>query len=258
MATAYDKAAYYELAFSFFSQKKQVTNLEALFRKFGKRKLARVLDIACGPSPQLLEFASRGYEAIGLDLNLNMLRHLSQRAKERDVQIETVKADYTNFRLRKKADFALIMMGSLIVGSNEAFLSHLDSVSRSLNSGGIYFIQNWHVDSAPATGSWVTKKGGVTIKTTYESRELNPVTQEWEERLVQDVDDHGKKMRFVHERPFKRIYPQELKALVALNGKFRFAGWFEGTTEKWFFDRPLEKSKRRSDTHLNGIVLVRA
>lgn len=50
------------------------------------------------------------------------------------------------FRLKKKADFAFIMMGSLNVESNERFLAHLDSVATSLKRGGLYFIQNMGLD----------------------------------------------------------------------------------------------------------------
>jgi hypothetical protein len=71
-----------------------------------------------------------------------------------------------NFRLEKKVDFAFIMMGSLVVESNERFLSHLDSVLLSLRKGGLYFIQNVCVNWASSLSqTWDTEKDGIKVKT---------------------------------------------------------------------------------------------
>ncbi len=115
----YKQPLYYEIAFSFFDVKKQVDTFELVIKEFSKIEVKRFLDIACGPSLQLLEIARRGYEAVGLDLSPEMLEYLSKKAEEEGLGIETVQADMSNFRLKKKADFAFIMMGSLVVESNE-------------------------------------------------------------------------------------------------------------------------------------------
>ena len=120
----YQQPLYYEIAFSFIKAKEQVDNFEKIITKFSEIEVKRFLDIACGPSLQLREIARRGYESIGLDSSSQMLRYLEKKAKEEGVKVETVKADMTNFKLKDKADFAFIVMGSLNVESNEKFLSH--------------------------------------------------------------------------------------------------------------------------------------
>ncbi|MEK9184886.1 MAG: class I SAM-dependent methyltransferase, partial [Patescibacteria group bacterium] len=142
---------YYEIAFSFVNPKKQIDFFEKLIKSYSKRRVKRFLDIACGPSLQLREIAKRGYEAIGLDLSKKMINYVNQKAKEEKIKIETINADMTKFRLKKKADFAFIMMGSLsYIKNNQDFLNHLNSVASSLNKGALYFIENYRLD-------WTTK-----------------------------------------------------------------------------------------------------
>jgi SAM-dependent methyltransferase len=253
----YKRPLYYEIAFSFFDVKKQVDTFEGIIREFSKVKVRRFLDVACGPSLQLREIARRGYEAVGLDLAPEMLGYLSEKAKEEGVKIETVQADMSDFRLKKKVDFAFIMMGSLVVESNEKFLSHLDSVACSLKRGGLYFIQNKSIDwTGTREQSWNMEKEGISVKTTYSLIFWKDVLKQiYTEKGVLEVDDRGQTMRLVSEEDLKFIFPQEFKALVKLNSKFEFLGWWDGNESTWFLDKPLEKAKSLSS--INMVLLRR-
>lgn len=252
--TVYKQPLYYEIAFGFIDPKKQVDNFETLIQRFSKIEVNSFLDIACGPSLQLREIARRGYKAVGLDLSSEMLRYLERKAEEERLKIETVEADIAKFKLKNKVDFAFIMMGSLNVESNDAFLSHLDSVAASLNKGGLYFIQNqglaWTKASEP---SWTMKRDRITVETTCESHFKNLLNQIYTEKLTLKINDNGEEKRFVHKRDLKFIFPQEFKALVKLNGKFEFLGWWQGNCNAWYLDKPLEKVKKLND----NMVLLR-
>jgi len=252
----YKNPLYYEIAFSFFDVKRQVDAFELIIKEFSKIRVKRFLDVACGPSLQLREAAKRGYEAVGLDSSPHMLRYLSETAKKDNLRIETVQADMCNFRLDKKVDFAFIMMGSLVVKSNEQFIDHLDSLAHSLKKGGLYFIQNKTVDWAgTAEQSWTMEKDGVSVKTTYSfTFWKDMLDQIYTERGVLEINDHGQSKRLVSEEDLKFIFPQEFKALVKLHGKFEFLGWWEGTESTWFLDKPLEKAKTLSNINM---VLLR-
>jgi SAM-dependent methyltransferase len=253
----YRNPAYYELAFSFFDVKKQVDTFELVAREFSKIKVKRFLDVACGPSLQLREIANRGYEAVGLDSSPQMLRYLSGKAREEGLRIETVQAEMSSFRLEKKVDFAFIMMGSLVFKSNEKFLDHLDSVAYSLKKGGLYFIQNKTVDwTRIAEQSWTMEKDGVAVKTTYSlSFWKDVLNQVYTERGVLEINDQGQTKKLAGEEDLKFIFPQEFKALVKLQGKFEFLGWWEGNESTWFLDKPLEKAKTLSN--INMVLLRR-
>ena len=244
---------YYEIAFSFINPKKQVDNFEKLIKKFSKIKVKKVLDIACGPSLQLRELCKRGYKGIGLDLSSQMLDYLKQNAKKEKTEIETIKADMAKFKLKNKADFAFIMMGSLSVKSNEEFLNHLNSVAISLNKGSLYLIQNHLLDWVNKKSSWTIKKGGIIIKTTFEAFFKNTVNQIFIEKITFDINDCKIKKRIVNKRDLKFIFPQELKLLIELNKKFEFLGWWKGNCNSWYLDKPLEKSKKID----NNMILLR-
>ncbi len=148
-----------------------------------------------------------------------------------------------NFKLEEKVDFAFIMMGSLSVESNEKFLSHLDSVAASLNSGGLYFIQNmdlnWTIDERQ---SWTMERNGITVKTTFETHFKDIIDQICTEKTTTEVNDNGKILRFVDEEDLKFIFPQEFKMLVNLNDKFDFLGWWEGDENTWYLNKPIENA----------------
>ena len=253
--SVYDNPLYYEVAFSFFDVKKQVDAFEAMIERFSRVRVKRFLDVACGPSLQLRELARRGYEALGLDNSSKTLEYLVDRAKEEGLRIEIVQADMCSFRLKAKVDFAFVMMGSLVTDSNAKLLGHLDAIAAALRSGGLYFIQNKVVDwTRMGRGKWTSERAGVTVNTTFGTRWKDVINQIYTEKLILKVDDHGKEVMLESEEDYKFVFPQEFKTLIALNGKFEFLGWWEGTESTWFLDKPLDEAKTPSNFNM---VLLR-
>ena len=60
----YKNPKYYEIAFSFINVKKQFNLFEEFIKKYSKINVKSILDIACGTSLQLREFARRNYRCI--------------------------------------------------------------------------------------------------------------------------------------------------------------------------------------------------
>jgi hypothetical protein len=183
-----------------------------------------------------------------------MLEYLGKKAREEGLKIETIQADMYNFELKKKVDFAFIMMGSLDAESNERFLSHLDSVAGSLKEGGLYFIQNLGLDwTHNGKQQWTMERNGIAVKTSFEFHLKDVLNQIFTEKAVMEVNDHGEMKVFVQEEDLKFIFPQEFKALLKLNGKFEFLGWWKGNCNTWHLDQPLEQVKDLGD----NMVLLR-
>jgi len=226
-ATAYKEPLYYEIAFSFVDPKKQSVLFEKYIKKYSKTKVNTVLDIGCGPGLQLRELAERGYGAVGLDNSSQMLTYLRQQ----DPRIKTIKANMAQFRLSQKVDFTFNMMGTIsYCRRNAEFLSHLDSLAKSLNKGGLYLIENFRLDWSDKLfkpQSWTIKRNGIKVKTNYSIKVKDHLNQLFDERMEMLVDDHGKKKRLTEYTTTKMIFPQELLELIKQNGKFEFIGWFE-------------------------------
>lgn len=225
---AYDHPEYYEIAFSYQEVTRQVDYFEEVCRKFYRRKPRRFLDLGCGPSPQLLEIARRGYEGVGLDINVNMLEYLRKKAEKECLKIETVHADMRDFKLRKKCDFAYALSSSVYVKSNEEFLKHLSCVANSLRKGSIYLIENVSLELLPYyKEEWTTKKDEIEIATVFELIRVDVIKQLYEEKLTFHVKGHGKRKKLVSITKVKDMAPQELKSLVELSGYFKFIGFFK-------------------------------
>jgi len=247
----YNQAKYYEIAFGFVNQRKQVNLFEKFIKKYSKTKVKTVLDLACGTALQLREMAKRGYRSIGLDANVKMLNYLKHKSLLEDVKIETVKADINNFKLKEKIDFAYIMMGSIVyTKNNNLFLSHLNSVATSLKSGGLYIIENINIDCFNPKfwkkQTWTMKQGQIKVKTTFQLIPKNLLLQIVTQIIEIEVSDNNKRKEFIDKNDLKIISPEEFKLLVEKNGKFEFIGFFE-----------KEKVKHLKKISSNNIVLLR-
>lgn len=247
----YDQAKYYEIAFSFVDQKKQADLFEQFIKKYGKIKVETVLDLACGTALQLREMAKRGYKSIGLDDSSSMLDYLKKESLREKVKIETVEAEMNKFKLKQKVDFVYIMMGSIVYSkNNNLLLSNLNSVADSLNSGGLYLIENldinWVNPKFWKSQTWKMKQGKIKVKTTFQLTPKDLLSQIVTQTIKLEVDDNGKKMEFVDKDEVKIISPEEFKLLVEKNGKFEFIGFFE-----------REKVKLLKEVSSNNIALLR-
>ena len=80
----YSAPRYYEIAFD-MNRKQEVDFLVHCFRRYSRRAVKAVLDIACGTGPHLARLADHGYAMAGLDLsraNIEFLRDRSFRGPD--------------------------------------------------------------------------------------------------------------------------------------------------------------------------------
>jgi len=233
----YLHAKYYEIAFDFTNIPKQIDLFEEFMQAHSLIPVKSVLDMACGPSKQLREFARRGYKAIGLDMSDEMLAYLGERAAEENVVINTVKADMHDFELAEKVDFAYILMGSIsYMRDNTDFINQLKSVAASLNTGGLFIIENLRVDWASPEfwreQTWNMNRGLVSIDTTHQLSLIDELNQIIEQFLKLEVNDAGVISVLEEKVAVKHLFPKELKTIVELEGSFEFVGFFERSAVK--------------------------
>jgi len=247
----YKNPKYYEIAFSFINVKKQVNLFEEFIKKYSKINVKSILDIACGTSLQLREFARRNYRCIGLDMNKEMLNYLKKEAKKEKLDIETIKANMINFSLKNKVDFAFILMGSIIyIKSNAELMNLLKSVSNSLNSGGLFLIENlpmtWSNPKFWEKQIWTINHKNIKITTTYKITPKDDINQIIHQDITLKVNDNGHRIIIRDEGDFKIIFPQELKTIIDLEGNFEFIGFFE-----------RGKVRQLKKASANSIILIR-
>ncbi|MFQ5521853.1 MAG: class I SAM-dependent methyltransferase [Candidatus Methylomirabilia bacterium] len=226
----YTTPRYYELAFD-VNRKREVDFVVWCFQRFASRPVRRVLDLGCGTGPHLLRLARRGYQMVGLDLSWENLAFVRARTRERGLSVELLHANMSRFSVLEGVDAAICMQdsqGHLL--TNELILAHLRAVAAALRPGGLYIFDRYIPSSwtNPARRwSWTSRRGTVTVRTTFTALEaVNPVSQVFREDIEFQVLENG--TRHVHRQSHlsRIVFPQELKALVALAKGFEFVRWF--------------------------------
>ena len=147
MTAQYSAPRYYEIAFD-MNRRQEVDFLVHCFRRYARRPVRRVLDIACGTGPHLIRLAARGYQMSGLDLSPQNIAFLRERAAAGGFTPELFVADMTRYRLPRPVDAVICMQdsqGHLL--TNEALLAHLCCVARSLRKGGLYVFDRYMCSS---------------------------------------------------------------------------------------------------------------
>jgi len=228
----YSAPRYYEIAFD-MNRKQEVDFIVHCFRRYARRPVRTVLDIACGTGPHLMRLAARGYRMSGLDLSPENVEFLRGRAAAKGLEVWLTVADMTRFRLPRPVDAALCMQdsqGHLL--TNEAIVGHLRSVARAVRPGGLYIFDRYMCSSwtDPARRwSWTRRRGKATVHATFEAlKDLNPVTQVFYEDMELEATEGGARHVYRQRHASRMVFPQELRSLVELAGGFELCEWFYG------------------------------
>ena len=228
----YSAPRLYEIAFD-MNRKGEVDFLVHCFKKFARRPVKRVLDIACGTGPHLIRLAERGYAMAGLDLSPKNVAFLRERLAAKGLQGECLVGDMTDFRLPRPVDAAICMQdsqGHLL--TNEQLVAHLRAVARSVRPGGLYIFDRYMASSwtNPARSwSWSRRRGGLIVRASFSAlNDVDPVSQVFLERMTLEAVENETRRVYRQTHLSRMVFPQEMKSLVALAGGFDFVQWFFG------------------------------
>jgi hypothetical protein len=158
-----------------------------------------------------------------------MLLAAKATAERLGADAEFLRMDLRSFDLgARTCDFAYVLLGSLYVKSNDEFLDHLRCVARALRSGGLYLLDG--VLQFRLLGeskqTWTIRKGGISVKTTYEQEILDSFEQRFREHLRLTVSRSGERKTIETKAVRKMIFPQEFRMLVERQKQFEYVGWF--------------------------------
>ncbi|SIR06609.1 Methyltransferase domain-containing protein [Haladaptatus litoreus] len=230
MAGLYAHPDYYEIAFDFRDVAAEVDFFESCIDRFGNglSNTNSVLEVACGPSPYLLELDTRGYDFTGLDNAGEMISHSIEKARDNDIEATFLRRDMADFYLLDRVDFAFCALGSLYLDSNDALRSHLDSVADALTPGSLYCIDG-SIDFPGGTSSqheWETTRGDTTVEFCIDQQPTNVAEQLVRQTITTTVTDGEETRRFREEYEIKTFAPQEF-CMVVEESDFEHVGWFD-------------------------------
>ncbi|MBI1894103.1 MAG: class I SAM-dependent methyltransferase [Candidatus Rokubacteria bacterium] len=240
---SYDYPRYYEIAFN-SNRRLECDFLEEAFRRHSRRRVSRIVDLACGTGQHLIRLAQRGYRMTGIDLSPENLAYIKARTSTLGLSIHLRRADIAAFRLAEPQDAAICMtdsQGHLL--TNEAILSHLKCVAKSVRPGGLYIFDRMLPDDwvdPTQEYRWTRRQGATIVTTTFRTLlDVDPVSQVCWEELAFTVHRNGIVRRTRQRYQTRVVFPQELKAILQLCGVFDLVAWHPNFT----FQRRLEDSK---------------
>jgi len=222
----------YEIAFD-MNRKGEVDFLVHCFSRLARRRVRDVLDIACGTGPHLVRLAERDYRMSGLDLSPRNVAFLAERLRAKGLEADLRVGDMTRFRLPRPVDAAICMQdsqGHLL--TNDALLAHLRCVARALRPGGLYVFDRYMASSwtDPARSwSWSRRRGRLIVRASFSAlNDVDPVSQVFREHMTLEAIENGTRRVYRQSHLSRMVFPQELRALIALSGGFEFVQWFFG------------------------------
>jgi SAM-dependent methyltransferase len=237
----YSAPRLYEIAFD-MNRKGEVDFLVQCFRRFARRPVRRVLDIACGTGPHLVRLAARGYRMTGLDLSPKNIQYLRERLDTGGLAGDLVVGDMTDFRLARPVDAAICMQdsqGHLL--TNAQLVAHLRAVARNLSRGGLYVFDRYMASSwtNPARSwSWSRRRGGLIVRASFSAlNDVDPVSQVFKEHMTLEAVENGTRRVYRQTHMSRMVFPQELRSLVDLAGGFEFVQWFFGFKSHQILER---------------------
>ncbi|MGC9348389.1 MAG: class I SAM-dependent methyltransferase [Anaerolineae bacterium] len=228
--SVYDYPQYFEIAYSFRDIAGEVAAIQRIIERYSQIPVLHILEVGCGTAPHLEELTQRGYHYVGLDRNAKMLAYARRRAQHLNAWVTFVQAEIADFELTEVVDFAMVLLGSLYVRSTPELQSHFDSISHSLNPGGLYLL-DWAIsfgEPYKTLDRWRQRKNDITVAAEYQTVLADPSQQVIKETLTLQVD-HGNVQHTLQEIAYQRvIFPQEFLSLIAHHPDFEFVGWWDG------------------------------
>ncbi len=192
-----------------------------------------VLDLACGTGIHLTEFARRGYRASGIDKSPEMAEFVIAKAASAGLKVDCSVADMKEFTPRGPYSLAICMLDSFrYLLTDTDIRSHLHSVSRSLEGGGMYFIDLWMPPSADGVEwediSWSQGSGRIHVDARYlqYARTFDANTRTFEDELIFKVNGPGVDTTVSSRARTRMLLYEELCRIAEEEGSFTPAGKF--------------------------------
>ncbi|NIM93524.1 MAG: methyltransferase domain-containing protein [Anaerolineales bacterium] len=204
--------------------KNTIAEVEFIIEILSLPKGSKILDIGCGTGRHSVEFATRGYQVLGIDLSFNMLRQAKMAAKKHRVDVDWVQADATDFGSVPIFDAAICLCEGAfgLLGSQDDPDLHDQSI-----------LENAFQAIKPGGGFLLTASNGMKSIRKYSDEEVqaglfDPLTLVEEYSMEWDTPE-GKRSIRVRERGYT---PGELSRMVRAAG-FQVLNVYGGTAGRW-------------------------
>lgn len=129
-----------------------------------------VLDLTCGTGSQVFWLAKRGYEVVGVDINIKMLEIAQHKAEQQNLSFRFKQGDMRTSKIGQ-FDAVLTIFNSIGHLIEEDFELAIQNIHANLKSGGLYIFDIFNLDYllhedniTKLTIDWQKKSGDVTAR----------------------------------------------------------------------------------------------
>lgn len=159
-------AAYYEYFYQDKDYLKESKYLERIFKKYGYKKVEKILDLGCGIGDHSLLLAKKGYNLTGIDLSKKLINVARKKTSREKAKIKFIAKDARNLNLKKEFDAVISMFNVMGFQARDAdFRGMVKTASNNLKKGGIFVFDCWF---APAV---LSQKPDNLMKTVEKGKE---------------------------------------------------------------------------------------
>ena len=149
-------ADHYDLFYKNKSYAAECRFLDALFSRYARRPVKKVLDLGCGSGGHALALTRRNYQVTGIDASGRMLGIARAKAARAKLSLRLTRAKLQDFQLPGKFDAAICMFSVIDYLIKDRDIERmLMNVRRHLRPGGVFICDFWH---APAVASFMPRK----------------------------------------------------------------------------------------------------
>ena len=114
--------------------------------KLGIQRGARVLDLCCGAGRHTVELSAKGYDMVGVDLSMFLLKRALDTATKKNLSIKFVHGDMRKLTFRSIFDAVFNVQTSFGYFDDLTNFKVLQSIYASLKPGGIFLIETVNRD----------------------------------------------------------------------------------------------------------------
>jgi SAM-dependent methyltransferase len=194
------------------------------YLNLARQRAGAVLGLACGTGQLIVPIASMGLPTAGLDQSSTMLLAANRRAAASGTQVQLVEGDMRAFDLGRRFSLIFVARNSLLhLSGQDEFAAFFSCVRRHLEPDGILAFDIFNPDlqllSRPSGERFHVMRATSPVHGEVIVEATNNYDRDSQaNRATWFISTQGERDAWVIPLHLRSIFPQELLALLALNG----------------------------------------
>lgn len=122
--------------------------VDETIKNLNLKKKSKLLFLCCGAGTELIGFARRGFEVVGLDFSKEALKILKRKLNEENLSASLLCKDMRNIPFKNEFDVIFCVDASFgHLKNKEEDFKVIKSIANTLKVDGIFVYENWNKDN---------------------------------------------------------------------------------------------------------------